>query len=226
MVTDLLPEEKRAEGFGMFRVATNLAWLTGPAVGGLIAHFGFGLIFVLDCVMSSITAVLFLRFVPETKPDPAAGGGHSEGGILQTLVGYRRLLRDVPFMLFLAPTIFAAIAYRQSYATLTVFLRDVRGLSEQWIGILYSFNALTVAVLQFWFIRAVQKYKPFPMMALGAGLFGLGLGLFGWVDGLGLFVVAVLLIAGGEMVMLPTAQAIVARFAPEDMRGRYMAGWG
>jgi MFS family permease len=38
-----------------------------------------------------------------------------------------------------------------------------------------------------------------------------------------LFAVAALLITIGEMVVVPVEQALVARFAPEDMRGRYLA---
>jgi len=30
----------------------------------------------------------------------------------------------------------------------------------------------------------------------------------------------------GEMIVAPITQAVVARFAPEDMRGRYMAVYG
>ena len=34
------------------------------------------------------------------------------------------------------------------------------------------------------------------------------------------------IITVGEMVVMPTAQALVARIAPEDKRGRYMAVFG
>ncbi|MCD4699479.1 MAG: MFS transporter [Phycisphaerae bacterium] len=43
------------------------------------------------------------------------------------------------------------------------------------------------------------------------------------VDGFALFLVAILLITIGEMIVMPVSQALAARFAPEDMRGRYMA---
>jgi MFS family permease len=41
---------------------------------------------------------------------------------------------------------------------------------------------------------------------------------------------AMIIITIGEMIVAPVAQALVASFAPEDMRGRYMAvsgfSWG
>jgi len=38
--------------------------------------------------------------------------------------------------------------------------------------------------------------------------------------------VAMAIITIGEMLTAPTSQALVARFAPDDMRGRYMAIFG
>ena len=41
MIADILPEEKRQEGFGILRVVGNLAWIVGPTIGGLIAKNNF-----------------------------------------------------------------------------------------------------------------------------------------------------------------------------------------
>ena len=45
-----------------------------------------------------------------------------------------------------------------------------------------------------------------------------------------MFVLAMVIITIGEMVVSPVSQALVASFAPEEMRGRYMAvsgfSWG
>jgi MFS family permease len=37
---------------------------------------------------------------------------------------------------------------------------------------------------------------------------------------------AIVVITIGEMIVMPTSQALAANFAPEDMRGRYMAVYG
>lgn len=41
-----------------------------------------------------------------------------------------------------------------------------------------------------------------------------------------LFVLAIVLITVGEMIVMPVSQALAANFAPEDMRGRYLAVFG
>ena len=45
MLTDILPDKKRAEGFGVMRVAANLAVAIGPAIGGFIASYSYLILF-------------------------------------------------------------------------------------------------------------------------------------------------------------------------------------
>ena len=68
MTTDMLPAEKRAEGFGIIRVVGNLAWIVGPALGGLLATKSYMLVFICDAVASIITALIVIWKIPETKP--------------------------------------------------------------------------------------------------------------------------------------------------------------
>src|SRR5512141_2905733 len=56
MVADLVPTEKRAEGFGILRVAFNLAVTIGPVIGGFLATQSYQLLFVADAIISTITA--------------------------------------------------------------------------------------------------------------------------------------------------------------------------
>ena len=54
----------------------------------------------------------------------------------------------------------------------------------------------------------------------------IGFGMFGVVSAYWLFVAAVVIITIGEMIVIPTSQALAASFARVDMRGRYMAAYG
>ena len=61
------------------------------------------------------------------------------------------------------------------------------------------------------------------MMAAGSLLYAIGFAMYGFVPTFALFVIAMIIITIGEMVVSPFQQSVVASFAPEDMRGRYMA---
>jgi MFS family permease len=64
------------------------------------------------------------------------------------------------------------------------------------------------------------------MLALASLFFMVGLVMYGLFSSYALFMVAMLLITVGEMIMMPVSQAMVAKLAPEHMRGRYMAFFG
>ena len=162
--------------------------------------------------------------MPESLPTHAPE--HATGGILASFKGYGTVMRDLAFLAFIIPSVLSGIAYQQSYEPLTVYLQNVHALSARTIGTLFSLDALFVVLLQFPFIRWAQKRSPFLMMSLGMAVTGVGLTLYGAVSGYPLFVVARLSIATGEMLWMPTGQALATRFAPEHMRGRYMAYFG
>ena len=221
VVADLLPEEKRAEGYGIIRVIFNLAVIIAPPIAGLLIANSYLTLFIVDAVISLIAAAIVFLALPETKPlgDPDA----KPETMKQTFKGYGRVFKDTPFVLFIGVTILMTLVYMNMNSTLGVFLRDHRGLAEIGYGTLLSINAIIVVALQFWLTRRLEKYKPLLMMAVGTFLYAIGFAMYGFVGGFPLFVTAMIVITIGEMVVAPFQQSLVASFAPEDMRGRYMA---
>ncbi|HEY9152857.1 MAG TPA: MFS transporter [Anaerolineales bacterium] len=224
MVADILPEEERQEGFGVLRVVGNLAWIIGPTIGGFVANRSYFLLFVTDAILSCIVAAIFYRFVPETKPQE-----HVETkaqSVMQTIAGYSVALRDRAFMAFLVASILMMIVYQQAYNTLSVYLRNVHGINPQGYGFLLTSSAITVVLFQFWITNRVKRFPPFALMAIGTILYAVGFSMFGFVSAYTFFVLAIVVITFGEMIIVPTSQALTAHFAPEEMRGRYMAVYG
>lgn len=224
MVADLLPGTKQAEGYGILRVAQNVAVATGPVIGGLLAAQSYLWLFIMDAVTSLITALIVYLKLPETKPAPSAD--KAEQSLWQTFGGYRVALRDGVYMAFIGISLLALIVYIQMYSTLSVYLRDVHGVPAQGFGLIMSLNASLVVFFQFWVTRRLAKYAPMLMMALGTLFYAVGFAMYGFVATFALFMLAMVIITIGEMVTVPVAQALAAQFAPEDMRGRYLAVFG
>jgi len=112
------------------------------------------------------------------------------------------------------------------YSTLSVFLNKVHHVPPQGFGLLMSLNALMVVVMQFWITRRIKKYAPMLVMMTATILYGIGFTMFGFVAIYPLFMLAMAIITIGEMLHIPVAQSLAARFAPSNMRGRYMAVYG
>ena len=216
---DMLPEEKRTSGFGIRRVAFNLAVVLGPVIGGFVAARSYLALFILDAVVSAIVALMVFRLIPETKP--ATPEGKQQESTIQTFKGYLQVLRDARFMAFTFVCFLTWLAYMNMNTTLGVFLRDQHGVPESGYGWIISINAAMVVLFQFPISRQTEKKPPMLMMALGAFFVAFGLLLYGFVSTFWLFVVAMAILTVGEMVTIPIANAVVAKFSPEEMRGRY-----
>jgi len=223
-VADLLPEDKRQEGFGILRVVGNLAWIIGPTIGGVVAARSFFALFVTDAVVSCFVAALVFRLIPETKPQEPPDAAPQSW--VETFSGYKIVIRDSGFMSFLGATILMMMVYQQMYSSLSVYLRDAHHMDPSGYGYLLTASAITVVLLQFSVSRLIRTRPLFLMMAAGTLFYMFGFGMFGFVSGFGLFVAAMVVITFGEMIVVPTSQTLAADFAPEDMRGRYMAAFG
>jgi MFS family permease len=228
MIADILPIEKRTDGFGILRVVINLSVTIGPAIGGVLAGINYLLLFITDSVISIITAIIVLLALPETKPVLKAG--QVEETVIQSFGGYGRVLKDRVFLAFIFLSTFTAIVYMQMNSTLSVFLRDVHRIPAQYFGYLLSVNAAMVVLFQFFVTRRVKRFHPMLVMMVGNLFYAVGFGLFGFTVFYWQFIVAMAILTVGEMVNAPVMQTLVASIAPDHMRGRYMAvfhtGWG
>jgi len=224
MVADLLPKEKQSEGFGILRVAVNLSATVGPILGGFIATQSYLFLFIADAVSSLITGFIVFFVIPETKPEKKEG--EAEETVVKTMIGYKEVLKDWKYMLFLSVSAITVIVYMQMNATLSVFLWDVYKFPLQSFGILLSMNAVMVVVFQLWISRKLSKYSPMKVMAVGTLFYMVGFGMYGFISESYLFFIAMVIITIGEMIEMPVGQTTAAFFAPEDKRGRYMAIFG
>ncbi len=225
LVADLLPEEKRASGFGILRVIFNLAVVIGPLIGGLLAVQSYLLLFIADAVTSLITAAVVYFALQETWK-PKIEEGKPQESMAQTFKDYGKVLRDSAFTWFLLTSALMVLVYIQMNTTLAVYLRDVHGVDERGFSYILSLNAGMVVLFQFPITRWIEKYRPLLVMAVGTLLYALGFAMYGFVGAFWLFLVAMVIITVGEMFVSPIGQAIVSRLAPEEMRGRYMAVFG
>ncbi len=229
MLADVLTVEKRPEGFSILRIVFNLSATIGPALGGLLASFDFKWLFIGDAISSFITAILFVIKVPETHPAKVETSelllevASIETQPEKSKSGYSAIIRNWRFMIFVFFSALMGLAYRQAGTTLSVFLTEDLSFTRQQYGLLISMNALMVVVMQFWLTKRIKKFPAFIMMALGSILYGIGLGMYGFIGTIPLAFGAMVIITIGEMVAAPFSQTMVANFAPEDQRGRYIA---
>ena len=99
----------------LVRMAINLGWSVGPAIGGfLAAHIGYSFLFLADGLTCIIAALVMRVFLPPRKASHQSSEADPEDAV-HTLPH-----RDMPFLIFLVMMILVAICFMQFIHTLPV----------------------------------------------------------------------------------------------------------
>jgi len=222
MMADLVPPEKRADGYSLIRMANNLGIAIGPMVGGFVAGASYTYAFLGAAIGLSSYGFLTLFLAHETlERNPA---GRERGG--ERFAGYDRIFRDGRFVQFVLGTVGVTIAVQMMWSMLAVYTTRNYQLTESQYGWLPATNALMVVTLQFMITQFTKKRPTLLMMAAGGavytlGVFSVSLGSQFWH-----FWLSMVIFTLGELILVPTGTTHAANLAPADMRGRYMSLYG
>jgi predicted MFS family arabinose efflux permease len=211
------PPEMRARAFALSRLAINLGMTLGPTIGGFLALYDYGWLFVADggtCVLAAV--LLWASFREElrvTAPRPAAAAG---GGMSPW--------RDGPFLALLFLLFLLGTAFFQLLSTFPLTMRDLYHFSEARIGLALAINTVIIVAFEMVLVHRLSGRDPLRLLGLGSFLVCAGLGILPFGVSLGFLYVA--LSVGiwtlGEMLTLPLVAGVIANHADEANRGRYM----
>ena len=217
LLTDLTPAGGRVTAFAFYRLAINMGFAAGPAIGGLLAERSFFYLFLGDAITSTVFGVIALTALPYDRPLREHGGRHDTGTV-------KEMLTDWPFIRFIGAGVLSAFVYLQLFTTFSLQIRAF-GFSDAAYGMLISVNGIVVMLLELPLSFVTRRFSPKPVIALGLLLVAVGFGVLGYISTLVWIVVAVMIITLGEILMMPVASAYVADISPDNMRGRYQGLW-
>jgi predicted MFS family arabinose efflux permease len=213
LVADLVPDdESREPAFASVRVATNLGTLVGPPLGALLVFVAGWTAFLLGiAVLGVVGAVFAIALLPPAHAIVEA----REPGSLRTV------LRDRPFSLLLLSTLLAFTDYCGFETVLPVLAVSAYGLAPSTWGLLVIISPALVVLAQLRLTRASSRIPPASRLA-GATLL-MGLPFLALLASSHVAVIAAVIVAFvvGEMVWMPTSQAVAAQLAPPHARGTY-----
>ena len=215
LVADLVSEHEGREGaYSTVRVATNLGAFVGPPLAALLIFVGGWTTFLLGCsVLGLVGALLAAALLPETGG--ALRGERSGAGAL------RLVLLDRPFVLLLVSTLLAFTVYCGFETVLPVIAVTAYGLAPSTWGLLVAISPLLVVFGQLRVTRLGARLHPTTRLGLAILLMGLPF-LALVVSGRAAMIVGVIVVfVLGEMLWMPTSQAVAARLAPAPLRGTY-----
>lgn len=218
LIADLVPSEQRVTAFTLYRLAVNVGWACGLALGGFLAERSFSLLFVGDAATSAAFGLIALVALPHGTRTTR----HEERHLPSARSS---ILADRGFLLFLGAVLTTGIVYSQNVSTLPLHVTEA-GHPASTYGLLQALNGILVVFLELPVIAWTQRHDRLRMVALGDLLIGLAFMSLIVASSVPALIGMILIWTAGEMIESPMVSAIAADRAPEHARGRYQAAFG
>lgn len=221
--------DNRTRSYSLNRLAINLGWAFGSAIGGLLAAKNYHLLFWVDGITNISAAFMLLFVLPVPKALKQKLLDNKKQSLSpRTVSAYR----DKSYLWFIVLTIMFAFCFFQMFTILPVYLKMHLHLNERLIGTLMAINGLMIAFTEMVLVFRIEKLaRPFRFITFGVWLTGLSFGMYNLFTGhfiLALF--SILIITIGEMLSMPLMNTYWISRSSEHNRGQYAAlytmAWG
>ena len=211
--------ENRTRALTLVRLAVNLGFAAGPALGGLIIMgMGYSGLFWVDGASCIISISIFALLVKEKKKATHDDKTESASDV-------KSVFHDKIFWVFLFVSFITAMIFFQLFTTLPLYHNEKFGLSEFQTGLLMTLNGLLIFSLEMPTVGFLER-KGFPKIRIIiVGSFVMASSFFlllinFWA---GILVVSMICISIGEVLTFPFSNAFALSRAPRGQEGRYMA---
>jgi predicted MFS family arabinose efflux permease len=212
--------ENRTRALTLVRLAINLGFAAGPALGGLlIMHVGYKGLFWVDGATCILAILIFWAKVKEKKKSAYTDKEHP-GEILTHSV-----FKDGPFWIFLMICLISGIMFFQLFTTIPLYHKEQFNLSELQTGLLLTFNGVLVFFVEMPLVSYIERNKINKLRAINLGGLLMTISMFlllvnNWV---GILIIMMLFMTFAEMFAFPFSNSFAMSRAPKGHEGRYMA---
>lgn len=212
--------ENRTRALTLVRLAINLGFAAGPALGGLlIMSVGYKGLFWVDGTSCILAILIFWIKVKEKKKSKYTDKEHP-GEVLTHSV-----FKDTPFWIFLMGTLITGILFFQLFTTIPLYHKEQFNLSEFQTGLLLTLNGILVFFLEMPIVSYIEKHKINKLKVITYGCLAMAISIYlllvnNWA---GILIIMMIFMTFAEMFAFPFSNSFAMSRAPKGHEGRYMA---
>jgi len=213
--------ENRTRALTLVRLAINLGFAAGPALGGLIImNIGYKGLFWADGATCIIAILIFWILVKEKKK-PA------ESKEAKALLEANResVFKDKPFWIFLFMCVITGILFFQLFTTIPLYHKKQFHLNELQTGLLLTLNGVLIFFMEMPFVSYIERHKfeKAKIVTIGCLLMSMSIFLLLINFWVGILIIMMLFMTFAEMFAFPFSNSFAMSRAPKGHEGRYMA---
>jgi predicted MFS family arabinose efflux permease len=211
-------DANKTRSFSLNRLAINLGWAVGGALGGFLASINYHLLFWVDGCTNIVAAVLLLLLMPRALVSKTI---NKVDKAIATVSAYK----DKVYLKFILLATLFAMCFYQFMIMQPVFFKIEWHFSERFIGFLMALNGVLIAVVEMVLVHKLEGKRNGMIYMIG----GVALGSCGYMllnilpttQVAAIFIV--IIITFSEMLSMPFMNSFWINRTNAQNRGEYAA---
>jgi predicted MFS family arabinose efflux permease len=218
-IADFSTPETFTRSVSLIRLAINIGWSIGPAIGGFLATRDYKLLFWADGLTNIGAAILVLLFLRGTRRQK------TDSQIVKAEINPKDSpYQDRTYLIFLFLTTLYAIAFFQLFTIGPLFYKQACQLSEIQIGYILGLNGILVALIEMILIYKIEgKFQKLYLISFGVSLVVVNYVIFLFTHNYIWLIVGIVFATFSEIFAMPFMNAFSIERSKVHNRGQYSA---
>lgn len=221
-ITKYARPENLTKAFSLNRMAINLGFSIGPALGGILSGISYNFLFIVNgigAVTAGIIYVIFFRrrnkiFREKKKLEPTKT-------IEKTVT--KSPYKDYPFLLYSFLCAIFALCFFQFFNTIPLFYKDVAKLDQSTIGFILGYSGFIIVLLEMPLVSLAERVLKIPqILSIGIIMSGVSYLLLLFGSNIPLLLLSMSILSIAEIWVLPFMSTVTALRAERGNKGAYM----
>ncbi|MCT4011770.1 MFS transporter [Elizabethkingia anophelis] len=221
-ITKYARPENLTRAFSLNRMAINLGFSIGPALGGILSSVSYELLFITNAVGAILAGIFYVRFFRK-RHKIYQKKMKEKSMVKDTLEKERSPYRDSPFLVYCLLCAIFSVCFFQFFNTIPIFYKEVAHLDQKSIGYILGYSGFIIVVLEMLVVNFADKYLTIAKTLLyGILMCAAAYAMLAINHHISLIILSISILSVGEILVLPFMSTITALRSGKTNQGAYM----
>lgn len=223
-VTKYAHPENLTRAFSLNRMAINLGFSIGPALGGILAVISYNFLFAVNAFGALFAGLAYMYFFRDRAHKSGSFEKTRKKELEETnIIKEGSAYRDVPFIVYSVFCGIFSICFFQFFNTLPLFYKEVAGLDQQAIGYILGYSGFVIVIMEMLLVTVAERYlTAATTLMLGALGTAASYTVLRFSHQEIVLFLSITILSLAEILVLPFMSAITAVRSGKGNKGSYM----
>lgn len=221
-ITKYARPENLTRAFSLNRMAVNLGFSIGPALGGILSAISYNFLFTFNAIGALVAGIIYIQFFK--KRNKIFNEKQKLKPIDLSIQPTKQSpYKDFPFLLFSFLCMIFAVCFFQFFNTIPIFYKEVAHLDQTSIGYILGYSGFIIVVLEMLMVNLAEKHLSIAQtLFVGAISCAFAYSLLAMNHHIIMLLLSMTILSVAEILALPFMSTVTAIRSEKGNKGAYM----